>query len=181
MGKIESAYFQFQQYSSRYDKFKAGIIENAFNPEIKNSALADIGVYPLHLALRLFGKPSAIDAKSLFLENGFEAEGTLILHYPEFDAKISYSKIFESDNVSSIAAENAYVEFGKINAPQNLKIIIDGIDYGESYVAEENNMRAEINAFCDAVLHGTCTERLLDITEATLEAMHEVQSAVGIK
>ena len=36
LGKIRRVTFQMCQYSSRYDKFKNGIIENAFRPELSN-------------------------------------------------------------------------------------------------------------------------------------------------
>ena len=48
VGTIRRASFQYAKYSSRYDKFKEGIIENAFNPEFSNGALMDIGVYCVH-------------------------------------------------------------------------------------------------------------------------------------
>ena len=37
LGVIRRVSFQFCQYSSRYDKFKNGIIENAFKPEMSNN------------------------------------------------------------------------------------------------------------------------------------------------
>ncbi len=46
IGKTCSARLEYCQYSSRYDKFKAGEVLNAFDPNMKNSALADIGIYP---------------------------------------------------------------------------------------------------------------------------------------
>lgn len=48
IGKIRRASFEFCQYSSRYDRFKDGIIENAFNPALGNAAVSDIGVYCIH-------------------------------------------------------------------------------------------------------------------------------------
>lgn len=43
LGKIRRVSFQYCQYSRRYDNFKKGIIENAFNPALSNGALMDIG------------------------------------------------------------------------------------------------------------------------------------------
>lgn len=57
LGTIRRASFHFCQYSSRYDKFKSGIVENAFNPIFSNGALMDIGVYCVHPLVRLFGMP----------------------------------------------------------------------------------------------------------------------------
>ena len=57
IGTIRRATIQYCQYSSRYDKFKNGIIENAFNPKLSNGALMDIGSYCIHFLASLFGKP----------------------------------------------------------------------------------------------------------------------------
>ena len=75
IGKIRRANLEFCKYSTRYDNFKRGIVENAFNPQIKNSALSDIGVYPLWLSVELLGEPREIKSEKIFLENGFLAMG----------------------------------------------------------------------------------------------------------
>ena len=72
LGTIRRVSFQFCQYSRRYDKFKNGIIENAFRPEMSNGALMDIGVYCVHPLADLFGMPERIKSSSLKLSNGFE-------------------------------------------------------------------------------------------------------------
>ena len=60
IGTVRRATIQYCQYSSRYDKFKKGIIENAFNPKLSNGALMDIGSYCIHFLASLFGKPEKI-------------------------------------------------------------------------------------------------------------------------
>jgi predicted dehydrogenase len=40
LGAIRRITFQYCQYSSRYDNFKKGIIENAFNPIFSNGYLS---------------------------------------------------------------------------------------------------------------------------------------------
>lgn len=57
LGTVRRATIQYCQYSSRYDKFKNGIIENAFKPELSNGAIMDIGVYCVHFLAALFGMP----------------------------------------------------------------------------------------------------------------------------
>lgn len=55
LGTIRQVDFSFCKYSSRYDHFKEGIIENAFHPALSNAALMDIGVYCVHPLVSLFG------------------------------------------------------------------------------------------------------------------------------
>ena len=45
VGTVRSYFSSFCQYSSRYDRYKAGELPNAFNPVYSNGALMDIGVY----------------------------------------------------------------------------------------------------------------------------------------
>ena len=93
LGKIRSVSFRFCQYSSRYDNFRKGIIENAFRPELSNGALMDIGVYCVHPLVRLFGMPEKIEGASVFLENGVDGMGTILAQYPGWQAVLQYSKI----------------------------------------------------------------------------------------
>ena len=57
IGTPRRYFASFCQYSSRYDKFKEGIVLNAFRPEFANGAMMDIGVYTLYPLVALFGKP----------------------------------------------------------------------------------------------------------------------------
>ena len=45
LGTIRRYFASYCQYSSRYDKFKEGIVLNAFKPELSNGAMMDIGIY----------------------------------------------------------------------------------------------------------------------------------------
>ena len=47
-GTLRRYFSAFSQYSSRYDKFKEGIVLNAFRPELSNGALMDIGIYTIY-------------------------------------------------------------------------------------------------------------------------------------
>ncbi|MEG2351021.1 MAG: Gfo/Idh/MocA family oxidoreductase, partial [Hungatella sp.] len=60
LGTLRHVAFQYCQYSSRYDKFKEGMVMNAFNPLLSNAALMDIGVYCVHPMVKLFGMPQKI-------------------------------------------------------------------------------------------------------------------------
>lgn len=53
-GVIRRYFASYCQYSSRYDKFKEGIVLNAFKPELSNGAMMDIGVYTVYPMVVLF-------------------------------------------------------------------------------------------------------------------------------
>ncbi len=180
IGQIREISLEYRQYSSRYDKFKHGIIENAFNPELKNSALADIGIYPLHFAIGLFGEPISLGSKSEFLENGFEASGELMLSYPEFKVKISYSKTYEGENISYIYGSDGYIAFDKINAPTRLTLHIYG-DEETVFTPRCENMALELQAFVKAVCGESDYTHLLDVSAGTMRTVDKIYKSSGIK
>ena len=62
-------------------------------PELSDGALMDIGVYCIHPLVRLFGLPEKISGEAVFLENGVDGEGSILLNYGEMVAEVIYSKI----------------------------------------------------------------------------------------
>lgn len=148
IGKIHRASFEFCQYSSRYDKFKAGTVENAFNPDIGNSALSDIGVYPLWLAIELFGAPERIKSEKKYLSNGFLGMGTSILGYEDKLVSVTYSKITNGAAPSVIEGELGSIIIDKISEPSEIYLAQRGKEKVKlSYTKVPNNMVYEIAAF----------------------------------
>ncbi len=115
LGRVRRASFNYCQYSSRYDKFKAGIVENAFNPAFSNGALMDIGVYCVHPLVKLFGSPSEIKTDVLFLENGLDGAGTILAVYDDMQAELVYSKITDSRALSQIQGEDGTITINRIS------------------------------------------------------------------
>lgn len=95
IGPIHQVSLNFTQYSSRYDNFLKGIIEPVFDYKKNGGALMDIGIYNIHLAVGLFGKPDRVQYFPVMQKN-VDTSGTLMLSYPGMQ-------------VSSIAAKDSYV------------------------------------------------------------------------
>ena len=145
LGKIRSVSFRFCQYSSRYDNFRKGIIENAFRPELSNGALMDIGVYCVHPLVRLFGMPEKIEGASVFLENGVDGMGTILAQYPGWQAVLQYSKITSGYTESEVQGENGSMQIDRI--ADTRKITIHERTGRRDVILipkEENNMVYEI-------------------------------------
>ena len=107
IGEVRKILTGYCQYSSRYDDYLMGKVQNAFRPELSNGALMDIGVYPLFLAVSLFGSPKEVRADGMILENGkgIDAYGNLNLIYEDKDAVVMYSKIYNSYLPTEIIGE----------------------------------------------------------------------------
>ena len=78
-GCLRRYFASYCQYSSRYDKLKAGIVLNAFNPELSNGAMMDLGVYTVYPLVVLFGRPKRISATGLKLSTGVDGQGAVNL------------------------------------------------------------------------------------------------------
>ncbi len=182
LGRIRRATLEFCQYSSRYDRFLSGEVLNAFDPKMQNSALADIGIYPLHMALALFGVPSKISAHSVFLENGFEGAGSITLDYGDKLVGVVYSKISDSVNPSVIEGERGSLTVDKISAPTRLVLSTRGSSTREiSVLVTDNNMLFEVEAFAAMVRGERSPEPYLDVSERSLEIVEETYRQTGAR
>lgn len=122
LGKIRSVFFEYCQYSSRYDKYKNGIIENAFKQELSNGALTDIGVYCVHPLVDLFGMPNEISSMATKLETGVDGAGVITAKYDDMIAVLSYSKISQGYILNQIQGENGTMTISKIADPDEVVI-----------------------------------------------------------
>lgn len=193
IGQIRRASFQFCQYSSRYDKYKAGIIENAFKPELSNGALMDIGVYCVHPLVRLFGMPQEVEGNALLLENGVDGEGTVFLKYSDMLAELVYSKITDSQVPSQIQGEKGCMLLDRIEDTRRITLIFrDGRREEISVEKPANNMVYEAKAwsrFMEALERTRAGEELgcaeleeaLRCTELELAVMDLARKRMGIR
>lgn len=150
LGQVRRAVFQYCQYSSRYDAFKKGIIENAFNPALSNAALMDIGVYCIHPMVVLFGRPERITASGIFLHNHMEGAGTVLMDYGHMLGEARYSKITDSKEPSEIQGEDASVLIWQIQDTKRIEVRgRDGSVECFEIAKEDNNMYYEIIRFME--------------------------------
>lgn len=181
LGAIRQSFIDYSQYSSRYDKFLAGTVLNAFNPELSNAAIMDIGVYCFAVAEYLFGEPKDIKAKSVFLHNGFEACGTAIADYGDHLCRIGYSKVVQSQNVSAIEGEKGTLYFEAVSKPRNIYVINrDGRRENVPFTPAENNMVYEIRAFVSMTAGEILNDSALNHSQAVMRMMDASRRSSGV-
>ena len=115
VGVIRRYFASYCQYSSRYDKFKEGIVLNAFKPELSNGAMMDIGVYTVYPMVVLFGRPNKISASGVVLSTGTDGQGAVNFEYEGMNATVLYSKIANSSLPTEIEGEDGNFMLDKIN------------------------------------------------------------------
>lgn len=93
IGTIRARTSESPQYSlSRYDRFRAGEILNAFKPELGNAAIVDVACTAWNPRLICLACRSHT-GHSVYLHNGFEGGGSIQFEYEQMIADVTYSKI----------------------------------------------------------------------------------------
>lgn len=124
IGKVRRVNLSFCQYSSRYDKFKNGIVENAFDPTLWNGSFMDLGVYPVSLMLQLFGEPIDFMSKAVFLPHSIDGQGTMICSYPDMTVTLMWSKITQGALPSEIQGEDGSIIIDKVSKPTDITLVL---------------------------------------------------------
>ena len=92
IGNIKLIQANFSKYSSRYDKFRKGIMTPTFDKACGGGALMDLNVYNIHFVVGLFGMPKKVQYYPNLAENGVDTSGILIMEYPDFQAVCTAAK-----------------------------------------------------------------------------------------
>lgn len=192
VGEIRHYFSAFCQYSSRYEKFKAGIPVNAFDPAMSNGAIMDIGVYTIYPMVVLFGCPLQIRAQGQLLSTGVDGMGTVGFDYGKMTASIVYSKISDSILPTEIQGETGNIVLDRISIIKKVQFIPrlpPALGKGMPAVPEDitcnfdnDEYFYEIKEFIDIVKAGK-TESLINSHEnslITIEIIDEIRRQMGV-
>lgn len=192
LGTIRRYFASFCQYSSRYDKFKEGIILNAFKPELSNGAMMDIGIYTIYPMVVLFGRPKSISAQGIVLSSGADGQGAVNMEYDGMNATILYSKIANSQLPAEIEGEEGNIHIDRIQTPVDIRFYSrqapasghEKRSAGEDISSNDshNEYYHEIKEFIDLIEQGRI-ESATNSHEAsiiTLEIIDEVRRQLGV-
>ncbi|PSG59595.1 oxidoreductase, partial [Escherichia coli] len=105
VGKLRKVFFNYCQYSSRYQRYLDGENPNTFNPAFSNGSIMDIGFYCLASAVALFGEPKSVQATASLLASGVDAQGVVVMDYGDFSVTLQHSKVSDSVLASEIQGE----------------------------------------------------------------------------
>lgn len=183
LGKIRRYFAQYCQYSSRYDKYKEGIVLNAFKRELSNGSLMDIGIYCLYPLVALFGKPERIQANGVLLETGVDGEGSIIARYPDMEAVMMFSKISDSTLPSEIQGEEGDMQIQAINNFDKVRIVYRDKRQEElSVLYNPDDIYYELSAFIDGIQAGRVEDTINThaVSLAVMESMDEARRQMGV-
>lgn len=183
IGTLRSVRVEFCQYSSRYDRFQQGEILNAFDPSLSNAALMDLGCYCIHLICHLFGMPKSVVSQSVFLKNGFEGMGMVLMNYGGFLAEASYGKIFSQGTPSVFCGEKGciLVDDFTLNRPK-ITFLPRGGDPESVFfnVKAPNNFVCEAEAFRQCVMGERSAQPYQDTSRMVMDILDDIRRQNGI-
>ncbi|MDF2045457.1 putative dehydrogenase [Microbacterium testaceum] len=152
LGTVRRVSLRYEKRSARYDHVLAGEQTNIFDPALGGSALRDLGVYPLHALVQLFGVPRAVQGVRIGIASGTDGLGSALAAYDGFVADIAWSKITDTSLSSEIQGEDASLRIDTIDAPRVLEFTPRGGDAEIIRVeAHENVMVGEVERLRDAI------------------------------
>ena len=199
-GKIRHCFASYCQYSSRYDKYKNGIVENAFKNELSNGSVMDIGIYTIYPMVALFGRPISVKAQSVLMSTGVDAQGCAVLKYTNaqaegaepsvedaFNVTVMYSKICDSILPTEICGEEGSLLLDKIHIAEKAEFIPAKRHSAEGCTIlrqglEKNPYYYEFEEFISMLMDGRTESSVntLDNSLATLEIIDEIRRQAGV-
>jgi len=172
------------QYSSKYDKYNEAIengnkVPNVFNPDFSGGVLMDMGVYPVYVAVDLFGKPDSAEYKAIKGPNNVDLYGHIYFHYTSFSVSIFVSKAVHSTLHNEFYFDNETVRVPNITDIDGVEIIsskedekIMSLDY-----PVDNPLTDESRVFAEILLNKEA-EEAQDAYEDLKKVSYEVSSVM---
>ena len=152
IGDIRTARIDFNQRSSRLDRFLSGEQVNIFDMSLHAGTLMDLGVYCVYAAVDMFGIPKTITADANFFENGADCAGSAIFNYGDFSAVLTYGKNGQSYIGSEIIGDKGVIKISSISQYDGVTLVKDG---KETLITSINSktevMSGEAQKFADYI------------------------------
>lgn len=184
IGPVHKYIAIFNQYSSKWDRFKAGENFSSLSADMCGGSLMDLGCYCFYPMVILFGKPLKVLADVTMCRTGVDVESSVICKYDDMTALISCAKNCSNDCNAEIDGEKGSIIIEKMNTFNSAKI-----KYRDGSVEEiarceyENDMIYEAMEFADIIENGKL-ESDWNSHFASLETMKILDKArkqVGVK
>ena len=148
LGRIRAVQANYSQYSSRYDKYKAGVVSPSFDPKAGGGALADINIYNLNFIVGLFGEPQSVEYVANRGFNGVDTSGVVLMKYGDFIATAFAAKDSGSPSFILIQGEEGWLRTeGAPNALKAFEVCIGGALNGHELNRREHRMEHEFEEF----------------------------------
>jgi len=179
LGDIKIVSLNYSQYSSRYDKFKEGIIEPVFSLVSAGGALIDLNLYNVAFAVDTFGLPK--DVKYFAnIEKNIDTSGIVILDYEDFKVSCIGSKDSAAPMINTIQGTKGTIEIpDALNSFEefNLEVVGDDGQYSFQF-NQKGKSRLYYEFVCiEEILRTRDTKEEKELLEKTRNYMEVITKA----
>lgn len=182
LGRIKIVSLNYSQYSSRYDRFKAGEVLPAFDPQKSGGALMDLNVYNLHFAVGLFGEPKSC-FYSANIERNIDTSGILLLNYETFQVVCIGAKDCQAPVILSIQGDKGSVTVPMpANAMHCYRFQSNQGEKQEFEFAQQHRMLYEFQQFVRMINEQDkqTVENMLNISGTVCKLTEQARKQAGI-
>ncbi|MBE5846115.1 MAG: Gfo/Idh/MocA family oxidoreductase [Lachnospiraceae bacterium] len=178
-GQIKYVSLNFSQYSSRYDRFMAGEYFRVFDAAAGGGALLDLGIYNIHIAAFLFGRP----AKTVYCPNiirDVDVSGVMLMDYTDFKVVSVAAKDCQGDNGLLIEGTDGYFKLSDTLNSMNAPLIFHDRKTGEDIVLSEGTGEHRMTAEFRTIEQIIQKKDVLQVEERQSESMLAMHMLQGI-
>ncbi|WP_299732922.1 Gfo/Idh/MocA family oxidoreductase [uncultured Endozoicomonas sp.] len=181
VGRLRHVFLSYCQYSSRYQKYLDGENPNTFNPSFSNGSIMDIGYYCVAAAISLFGKPDSVSASACLLDSGVDAQGSVLLNYPDFIVTIQHSKVSDGLISSEIQGEGGSIILPLFSECPGFDVVKRGCPATTHSVEQAaNSMLYEAQAFARQIDESNMPEEMIQRSLSVAEVITEIRRQTGV-
>lgn len=193
LGVLRRATLVREQFSSRMVAYRAGELPPAFNPALGGGSLMDLGIYPVSLAIHLFGRPDRVTATSQLLDSGVDSHGTVVLSYDTgehagLEVTCLHSKTSANALGSQISGESSVILLDHCQWPERISLITAPGSPEESRedlsVSRSGEVMGPLLAeVCRLVSAGARGSELHPVAAsvAAIEVLSEARAQIGVR
>ncbi|MDZ8171561.1 Gfo/Idh/MocA family protein [Microbacterium xanthum] len=183
VGEIRVIQCDYSQFSSRFDRFRAGEVIPAFDPAQGGGALLDIGIYTIHFVVGLLGMPEGV-RYTPNVEGGVDTSGVLVLDYGDRTAVCVCAKDSDGPIRSKIQGTEGWIAVdGAPNAVPSVASQRRGEEIRmRDLSVHPHRMVEEFRVFVDMIArHDTdARDRLLDHSQTVLAVATAARRSAGL-
>lgn len=184
LGEIKIVSANYSQYSSRYDAFKQGVTQPAFDPEKSGGALMDLNIYNINLMVTLFGSTDKVNYLAN-IQKGIDTSGILNLDYGDFKAVCIAAKDCKAPIVTSIQGDKGCIVIeDSANVVAKFKVLMNDSATEEVYELNQGKHRMyhEFVAFCDIIDNRKIevTNELMDVSLETMRIQTQARKTADV-
>ena len=180
-----------EQLSSRMAAYRAGGLPPAFDPAAGGGSLMDLGVYPVSMAVHLFGEPARVRAAGRLLASGADSHGVVVLDYEtlpdgratDLEVVCLHSKTSRGSAPSSIASDNLALSMDDVQWPRRIALTGPQGEQDLSVDSDGPVLARELAEVCRLVARGRRESDLhpLEASLACVRVLARAREQVGVR